>query len=276
MRRYNEHNWSVATLSLLFALAFASCGDDDTTGDANSRHDYAPVLNEYGIVTNSKKLAEIEKDNGSSYHPLDIFGYDSKGRVITINNGYTVTTLGYTDNQIVFSWQSSMSASSGSLSFSEGLVRSSAKAEVSLLYETEENISHLVKAGSTVYTWDGNRLLTAGKSHYSYTGKTCKGFNPILPYYFCFDTFYHTDDYDSYKFLIATPELMGFRTNELPDKREETNNWTYGNVTDSFQYTLDKEGYIEKCKVIRVREGKNGRGEYISSTDTTTYTLKWK
>lgn len=166
---------------------------------------------------------------------------------------------------------------------------------------------------SYTYTWDNGKMIkyiykenNSENSYvyeYTYNGKTCKGWFPNIE-----DESWTPLD-DDYIFF-AHPELIGMRTNQLPeqifnkytDKSEyydeyykETCKYEYTDEeTTKFDYTLNKDGYLESCTVTytsvettkRSFTDKNGDGvitddernvtETRTRTDIVIYTFKWE
>ena len=105
-----------------------------------------------------------------------------------------------------------------------------------------------------IYKWNNNKLLgntfrcEEGDTIYTvtntvkYSDKTCKGFNPIFIECFqCIDF----GGLRSFYILEAHPELIGFRSNLLPE--EIVMNDHSVTYIDKYSYVLDKDGYIVNC-----------------------------
>ena len=155
----------------------------------------------------------------------------------------------------------------------------------------------------TKYIYKENNSENSYVYEYTYNGKTCKGWFPNIE-----DESWTPLD-DDYIFF-AHPELIGMRTNQLPeqifnkytDKSEyydeyykETCKYEYTDEeTTKFDYTLNKDGYLESCTVTytsvettkRSFTDKNGDGvitddernvtETRTRTDIVIYTFKWE
>lgn len=116
------------------------------------------------------------------------------------------------------------------------------------------------------YVWNNDSLTKvydkiSGNTDYAYTynGKTCKGYNPliiIMDYYATslLGEFLYQTDY----LLYAHPELLGLRTNVLPSSA------SIGNQMYTYDYTLDESGYLSEIY------------EHHSNDDSSIYTFTWE
>ena len=102
--------------------------------------------------------------------------------------------------------------------------------------------------------WDGDKITECDYS-YSYSGKTCKGFNPVI---FVSDIFYGNE------WLIACPELLGVKSNQLPDG--------FNGKEAKITYTFDSDGYVTEFTIQSYKNGVPSTSQY----DTWKCKLTWK
>lgn len=306
----------MALLAVVMCVNFASCSDDDD-----------PIKNDDGIITNQKKLMEIKETSDDGYISIYTFSYDNQSRLTSIVDNED----GHSDNNIInFTWGNNtiIATKRGdarrTYTLSDNLVRKQQNNEGASKAFTYNSSNQLIKVDETderhsgddcsyTYTWDNGKMTkhiykenNSEKSYvyeYTYNGKTCKGWFPNME-----DEGWDALD-DDYIFF-AHPELVGMRTNQLPeqifnkytDKSEyydeyykETCKYEYTDEeTTKFDYTLNKDGYLESCTVTytsvettkRSFTDKNGDGvitddernvtETRTRTDIVIYTFKWE
>lgn len=306
----------MALLAVVMSINFTSCSDDDEE----------PIKNDDGIITNQKRLMEIKETNAEGSIEIYTFSYDSKGRLISVTdswNGKEYYTTRFTwGNNTIIATDDDDDANTYTLT--DNLVRKQqGDGEYSKIF-TYNSSNQLIKVDemderhssddcSYTYTWDNGKMTkyiykenNSENSYvyeYTYNGKTCKGWFPYIE-----DESWTPLD-DDYIFF-AHPELVGMRTNQLPeqifnkytDKSEyydeyykETCKYEYTDEeTTKFDYTLNKDGYLESCTVTytsvettkRSFTDKNGDGvitddernvtETRTETDITIYSFKWE
>lgn len=306
----------MALLAVVMCVNFTSCSDDDD-----------PIKNDDGIITNQKKLMEIKETSDDGYISIYTFSYDNQSRLTSIVDNED----GHSDNNIInFTWGNNtiIATKRGdarrTYTLSDNLVRKQQNNEGASKAFTYNSSNQLIKVDETderhsgddcsyTYTWDNGKMTkhiykenNSEKSYvyeYTYNGKTCKGWFPNME-----DEGWDALD-DDYIFF-AHPELVGMRTNQLPeqifnkytDKSEyydeyykETCKYEYTDEeTTKFDYTLNKDGYLESCTVTytsvettkRSFTDKNGDGvitddernvtETRTRTDIVIYTFKWE
>lgn len=306
----------MALLAVVMSINFTSCSDDDEE----------PIKNDDGIITNQKRLMEIKETNAEGSIEIYTFSYDSKGRLISVTdswNGKEYYTTRFTwGNNTIIATDDDDDANTYTLT--DNLVRKQqGDGEYSKIF-TYNSSNQLIKVDemderhssddcSYTYTWDNGKMTkhiykenNSEKSYvyeYTYNGKTCKGWFPNME-----DEGWDALD-DDYIFF-AHPELVGMRTNQLPEqifskdteiyeyydeyfKETCKSEYTYED-TVKFEYKLDKDGYVESCTVTYTYVNttkqsftdKNGDGvitddernvtETRTETDITIYSFKWE
>ncbi len=311
---------------LALCVNFTSCSSDD---------EEELIKNDDGIITNQKRLMRIETVYDSSEIITLEFTYDSKGRLSSANRvemdyedkSWCITNYTW-GNTVIMSERNygSNYDSSGkdygkdTYFLQDNLIKNTQNWRkydnyVSVLsYNSSKQLTNIQSKYSgeslytNAYTWENDRIVKLVNTEkryndedvyeYTYSGRTCKGYFPL----------YST--YDSDELFYAHPELIGMRTNQLPEqmfnkdidkseyydeyyketyKRESTDE-----ETTKFDYTLNKDGYLESCTVTytsveTIKESfrdKNGDGiitddernvtETHTYTDTTIYTFTWE
>ena len=269
---------------LAVVMCVASCSSDDEEDNS--------IKNDDGIVTNQKKLMEIKMvdDNGESIITEYSYGsnekllsatrtelYDGKENIRT----YTIT---WGTNKII----ENKDGRAITYTFEDGLITHTSDnkggdlGNAALTYNSNKQlikcqeidiITNYIYTQS--YIWQGEKLtklienVTANYNQYSeeyideytYSGKTCKGYLPIMVW--------NVDDLRP--LLEAHPELVGMRCNQLPDQISYKND-SYETI-EKYTYTFDKDGYIESCteestyKHLDINE---------TRTETTVYTFTWE
>ena len=306
----------MALLAVVMCVNFTSCSDDDD-----------PIKNDDGIITNQKKLMEIKETSDDGYISIYTFSYDNQSRLTSIVDNED----GHSDNNIInFTWGNNtiIATKRGdarrTYTLSDNLVRKQQNNEGASKAFTYNSSNQLIKVDETderhsgddcsyTYTWDNGKMTkhiykenNSEKSYvyeYTYNGKTCKGWFPNME-----DEGWDALD-DDYIFF-AHPELVGMRTNQLPEqifskdteiyeyydeyfKETCKSEYTYED-TVKFEYKLDIDGYVESCTVTYTYVNttkqsftdKNGDGvitddernvtETRTETDITIYSFKWE
>lgn len=255
------------------------------------------------------------------------YSYDNQSRLTSIVDNED----GHSDNNIInFTWGNNtiIATKRGdarrTYTLSDNLVRKQQNNEGASKAFTYNSSNQLIKVDETderhsgddcsyTYTWDNGKMTkhiykenNSEKSYvyeYTYNGKTCKGWFPNME-----DEGWDALD-DDYIFF-AHPELVGMRTNQLPEqifskdteiyeyydeyfKETCKSEYTYED-TVKFEYKLDKDGYVESCTVTYTYVNttkqsftdKNGDGvitddernvtETRTETDITIYSFKWE
>lgn len=225
--------FGIALTVILLCTNLASCSKDGYGTNNNDRE---------------KKLVKwtyIGEENGAYYSHSAIYIYDNKGRLSEIR--------ATNDGNFLYIWENDETLKliydgehHCSYTITNGLVRSEYRPEASAqnayTYYTYNLDGRLIDDGYTEFVWEGEKLVREKADNriitYSYTGDTCKkGYNPYLLLF--------TDD-----FFAANPDLLGFRTNQLP--KESTFYYNGSNVvgyTETYDYEFDYEGYLTKVEI---------------------------
>lgn len=141
------------------------------------------------------------------------------------------------------------------MTLNNGLVQNSDKGHVYSYNNSNRVVKVETDYDTTTAIWDGDKLVSISYDGHDNTltyKESCK------KGYFPFTTSLIEDNYDA--ILVAHPELVGTRTNQLPASRT----WEDENETATFSYEFDKDGYISKIKA------KSPDGS------TQIYTLTWQ
>lgn len=307
----------MALLTVVMCVNFTSCSSDDEEDN--------PIKNEDGIIINQKKLMEIKQTDDEGYIDIYRFSYDNKGRLTSITNKEDK----YPDDIISFTWGNNTiivtyEDNSRTYTLTDNLVRKEQNNDGISKTFTYNSSNQLTKVDeidsryghdySYTYTWDNGKIVkhvykennyseSSYVYEYTYNGKTCQGWFPNMG-----DEGWEPLDDDC--IFFAHPELIGMRTNQLPEqifsKDTDTSEYydeyyketykaeyTYED-TSKFDYELDKEGYVESCTVTYTSvatikhsfSDKNGDGvitdderdvtETRTDTDIIIYTFKWE
>ena len=235
----------MALLAVVMSINFTSCSDDDEE----------PIKNDDGIITNQKRLMEIKETNAEGSIEIYTFSYDSKGRLISVTDSWNgkehyTTRFTWGNNTII---ATSDDDDANTYTLTDNLVRKQqGDGEYSKIF-TYNSSNQLIKVDemderhssddcSYTYTWDNGKMTkyiykenNSENSYvyeYTYNGKTCKGWFPNIE-----DESWTPLD-DDYIFF-AHPELIGMRTNQLPEQ-------IFNKYTDKSEYY--DEYYKETCK----------------------------
>lgn len=261
----------MALITILVSVNFASCGSDD---DEVTKDDD-------GIITNQKKLTELKMTDEDG-DVITKYSYDSNGKLLSAthtesySNTYTIT---WGANTII----ESRNGKATTYTFENGLITAVRNpnnggdlANTTFTYNSNKQLIKVQDVDdygtyTQSYTWQGEKMtkliLTETGDYgndesvyeYTYSGKTCKGYLPIMVW--------NVDDLRP--LLEAHPELIGMRVTQLPSQTNSKDD--YKESKGEFAYTFDKDGYVESC-TIKETETRNGSTESY----TTIYTFKWE
>ena len=230
---------------LALCVNFASCSSDDDE----------IIKNEEGIVTNQKKLVQMDDDD---------LTYDAKGRLVSIKGDGWSHAWNYTwaDGLIV--------CNDDVLTIENNLLRSveNEDEKITFTYNSKNQLVKIESRGKDSddpyvreYVWEDGKIVKELdedgdiRCEYIYSGKTCKRmmFYPI-----------YSEENNPWPYLIvAHPELIGTPCLQLPDRQISHNNNT--EYTINYSYDLDEEGYV--VSFIR---------RYASDGYTEDHTFKWE
>lgn len=239
-QNYQMRTFRLIGMALLaLCVNFASCSSDDDE----------IIKNEEGIVTNQKKLVQMDDDD---------LTYDAKGRLISIGDWWDYT---WAEGVIV--------CNDDVLTIENNLLRS-VEDEDYIITFTYDSKNHLIKrsykhkkdgyTSDDVYIWEDDKIIKIIDGYdfteYIYSGKTCKRmmFYPI-----------YTEVDTPWTYLIAAhPELLGTPCLQLPDSEIDHRSDNNTEYTTNDSYGLDEDGYV----VSTIKRSESGYTE--------TFTFKWE
>lgn len=230
-------------LALAMSIGFVACSsDDDSNGSSGNK---------------SKKLAQITF-SGDGKENVYLFSYDSNGKLKLYNDGYDTYTFNWSNDIVTITDTEGKTETCYLLN---NLIRNSTVYKTKFTYNDNNKLKE-VRAQMADYfnyytislKWDGDKITECGYS-YSYSGKTCKGFNPVI---FVSDIFYGNE------WLIACPELLGVKSNQLQDGLNDEE----AKIT----YTFDSDGYVTEFTIQYYKNGVPSTNEW----ETWKYKLTWK
>lgn len=263
----------MALLAVVMSVNFTSCSDDDE-----------PVKNDDGVITNQKQLVKLKMTDEDGESVITEYSYDSKGKLLSANRiesnysrEYNIT---WGANKVI----ESTDEDAITYTLENGLITHTSDSDGGDLDDTDFTYnanSQLVKFQSNIddylfydnisYTWQSEKLtkITSLDQNdkdkdvyeFSYSGKTCKGYLPIMVW--------NVDDLRP--LLEAHPELVGMRCNQLPDKIYSKDE--YNEETELYTYTFDKDGYVESCTEVSTYKRLDNNE---TRTETTIYTFTWE
>ncbi len=240
----------MALIAVMLCVNFTACNGPKTSED--------------GIVINQKRIVAIKAGSELDQESNSVeFAYDSKGRLVRVQEGQSITTFTWNDKTIIAEERD------GKYSTHLSYVRN-ANGMVEC-YESDNDV-----IGTSVYTYDSFNRMCEDKnsslmssiltcrwvgekltevllddelmSKFSYSGKTCKGYSPFIPILLG----------DANYLSFTHPELFGLRTTKL------CNDIIFGGEKGELVYTLNKDGYVETMKWI------------IPDEEEITYTFTWE
>lgn len=260
-----------ALLAILVCVNFIACSSDTPE----------PEKNEEGVVTNQKKLVEIIIPEEETIQKE--YFYDDEGRLTKATHRDGSTYIYYWDTNTIIEdtrlWQETFSLKNNLIISSKEIWNSSPWGDSSVSedvfnYDAKgllQSIDYYYNTDfreSCKIVWEGSKIMQIGDTKFTYSGKTCKGYLPILIWYFD----------ESCSLFEAHPELIGVRTNQLPDEDFDSYSRTseyYDEIIGEvckvqyisesktkFAYTFDDDGYVKSCTRTEI------------DTDITIYSFK--
>lgn len=236
----------MGVLALAMSIGFVACSsDDDSNGSSGNK---------------SKKLVQITSSVEGKEN-IYLFSYDSNGKLKLYNDGDETYTFNWSNDKVTITDTDGKTETGYLLN---NLIRNSTVYKTKFTYNDNNKLKE-VRAQMADYLnyytislkWDGDKI-TECERIYSYSSKTCKGFNPVI---FDSDIFYGNE------WLIACPELLGVKSNQLPD------GFKYSNDEEAkITYTFDSDGYVTEFTIQVYKNGVPSTSQY----DTWKYKLTWK
>lgn len=233
----------MALLALVMSIGFVACSSSSDDGNSNSG----------GNAT--KKLVRIT-ETGDKREEVKIFTYDTNGKVNSYYDGKNTCSLKWSDSSVTATWDSGETYTSYLMN---NLIGNSTNNKTSYTYNNDNKLTKMncvfgLSTRTETYKWDGDKLMEAEDYFtFSYSGKTCKGFNPII-----IDL---GDSFDSDPWCFACPELIGLKSNQLPDS------YKWDNREAKVTYKFDSEGYVTEFTVLIYLDG---------NTETPRWTMNYK
>ena len=244
----------MALFAVLMCTNFASCSSSDELDN-----------NEEGGSTNEKRLVEMIDDD-YSYK----FTYDNDGKLSSIkykehNEYVTIYTWdGNTIKEVDENEEHTYTLENGLLTslvenWDDWIIRN-----YTYSYNSSKKIAKIIEKNdsytSTItFTWDGDKLIKFQDDYeittYKYSGKTCKGWVPILS-----SEAWHY--FENNEIIYAHPQLVGLCSNQLPDESETVSS-DGTKFISYYTYTFDEDGYVIECTDL-------------SKENTNTYSYKWE
>lgn len=252
-----------ALLSLILCINLASCSNDENS----------PIENTDNVTTTQKKLIQLKKVDDRGYYFISKYSYGNDGKLSSATctwNEYSDTyTVSWGANVVIESYNKEATT----FTLENGLIKHMSIENAIFSYNSSNQIIKMQNGGmfTYIYTWEGDKLTSRTYKmgdeedtfEYIYSGKTCKGYLPIM--------IKDVED-DNHPLMEAHPEMIGMRCYQLPDQvYYKRNNYEY---TRKYTYTFDKDGYVESCTEVETDKSLSDNTTYINNT--TLYTFIWE
>lgn len=252
-----------ALLAVILCINLASCSSDENN----------PIEDKDNATTTQKKLIELKEIDDRGYYSISKYSYGDDGRLssatCTWNEYSTTYTINWGANVVIESFDKEATT----FTLENGLIKQISIENATFSYNSSKQIIKMQIGNmfTYLYTWEGDKLTSRtykmGNDEdtfkYIYSGKTCKGYLPIM--------IKDVED-DNYPLIEAHPEMIGMRCYQLPDQVYYKNN--YYEYTRKYTYTFDKDGYVESC--TEVETGKSLSDNTTYTNNTTLYTFIWE
>lgn len=266
----------MALIAILMCVNFTSCSSDDDE----------IIKDDDGIITNQKKLVEVKMIDDSETSTWE-YSYDTKGRLAS-----AVHTEKYgntTDRDIYnYTWGNNVimeekGLSTNTYTLENALIRTIKSlndgdlSNASFTYSSSNQlltVKDIGQYGTYIqnYTWENERMIKVAHSEtdnsndasiyeYKFSGKTCKGYFPL----------WGDEVDDMHPLFYAHTELVGMRSNQLPD--QIYNKDDNSEMTIKYTYQLNKDEYIESCTMTYTEKRLDNNETY---TNTYIFTFKWE
>ncbi len=268
----------MVALAILVSMNFIACSSDD---------DEELIKNEDGVIINQKRLVQT-KIVGDGESVIDEYTYNNNGMLLSATETYLYSsgrkdirtyTITWGANKIIEN-SDGRDRSSFACTFKNGLITHTSRSEginlrnttftynsnkqlIKLLDEEDGYISSYISS----YIWHGEKLAKITSQYesenyeFTYSGKTCKGYFPIMVWYVS----------DLCPLMIAHPELIGMRCNQLPDQIYHKDvSFEY---IEKYTYTFDKDGYVESCTEVDTQKSLS---DNTTDTYTRIFTFTWE
>lgn len=261
----------IALLAIAMSVNFAAC---------NNGEEEELSKNDDNTVSEQKKLVEIKESyvdrNSYTYN----FNYDSQDRLISI----TSTTGSFSETSY-YTWGNNIIVeqdgdNTTTYNLDKNLVKTIRYSDdelISLSYNSSNQLITFLGTNSynndtwtENYNWNKERLISYDDNEveFSYSGKTCKGYFPLY--------FQESSYLEAHELFLAHPELAGIRSSQIPDKkiwREIVDDNLIDEIVVEYSYTLDKDGYLERCTELSIDYNSSSEATIIK---TCIYTFTWE
>ena len=209
----------VALIMSVGLVACSSSDNDDNNGDGGN---------------SPKKLTKVITSYEDGNEEAEFFSYDTNGKLKSYNLGGEIYTFNWTDDIVTIT--NNTEGKTETCYIADNLIRNSTVYNTKYYYNDNNK---LTKIQTNFHTdsvkWDGDKI-TEQYYIFSYSGKTCKGFNPVI-WVSSKNLFYGN------YWLSACPELIGAKSNQLPD------GFKNDNEEAKISYTFDSEGYVTEFTI---------------------------
>ena len=240
---------------------------EDPDGDLDTYYRVEDAIEPTPVPNKTKRLVQITEEDYEEKDGLHTnifqFDYNDNGKLVsvteydddgTIDDIYSIT---YSENSIICTErENGVSEVDNVVTFklSDGKVIFALEEFSSFSYSHSYsyNSNYLTETtgrlGNATFTWSGDKLMETYENVeddedeyiFEYDGQTCKGYNPAIVLFFAHKIIYEAEIFP----LIANPELIGFKTNLLPESAK------CGDEIVHFTYELNDDGYLRKCSIV--------------------------
>lgn len=233
----------VALIMSVGLVACSSSDNDDNNGDGGN---------------SPKKLTKVISSYGGGHETAIFFSYDTNGKLKSYNDGENTYTFNWSDDIVTFT---NTDGKTETCYIADNLIRNSTVYNTNYYYNDNNKLTNIkTKYYTDSVKWDGDKI-TEQYYIFSYSGKTCKGFNPVI-------LELKNLFYGNY-WLSACPELIGAKSNQLPDGFKYKNN---DNKEAKISYTFDSEGYVTEFTIQFYYNGAPSTSHY----DDSKHKLTWE
>lgn len=253
-----------ALLAVILCINLVSCSSDENN----------PIEDKDNATTTQKKLIELKEVDDRGYYSISKYSYGDDGRLssatCTWNEYSTTYTINWGANVVIESFDKEATT----FTLENGLIKHMSIENATFSYNSSKQIIKMQNSDifTDVYTWEGDKFTSRttyqiGQDEYTfeyiYSGKTCKGYLPIM---------IEVVENDNHPLIEAHPEMIGMRCYQLPDQvYHKKYNCEY---ICKYTYTFDKDGYVESCTKVETEKSLSDNTTYRNNT--TLYTFIWE
>lgn len=225
--------------TVLMCVNFASCSKEDLPG--------------YELTTGEKKLTRIEAKGGGYNSSVWDFIYDSEGKLHEV----TYTKNGKLIRKSKYVWSNNTIRRVNEdyetkYTLQNGLIQGWSTQSYKIIYRDTRQPKEfanrtflwndnngLIRVSDELYNTSGNKIYDSRSFFYNENGRTCKGFNSMVPIELAAFAAVTGDIEDLF---VVHPELVGMRTTQLPTRYMDSD--INGNSQGNISYRFDSEGYV--------------------------------